>query len=152
MFNIINKLFKTNCNKYYKEDMYKYLNCVNSKIFKITDYNKKIYVIHSNIDEYIDLSEIFMLHDYNEYIKYDTYTYKKIKKHIYIKNFYITSNGVYKDKEILLKKLINNTIKLIEIYQMLQITKNRINLFNSNILKQYIINVVDIVNISINQN
>jgi len=152
MFGYIINLLQTNCNRYYKKDLYKYLKCVISKDIIDLNETKKIYVIYDNIDSYIKISDIMLNFDYNGYIKYDTYTYKKIRKEIYVNDLFIVNNYIYKNKIGMLNKLIENTIKLIDIYHILKENNdNRINNFNSNLIKQYIINVVDIVNISINQ-
>lgn len=150
MFKKILNIFKSDCKPLYKRNMQRYLYCVYNNKFNIKDTDEKIYVIYKNINVYLDIADIFINHDYDTYIKYDTYTYVKIKRSIYLKDFFTEDEYILREREVLLRELINKTMSLIDIYYLLKNnTDDRTNLFNSNILKQYIINVVDIVNISI---
>ena len=151
MFNILFSMFKSNCKPLYKRNMQRYLYCVYNNKFTIDNTDNTIYVIYKNINIYLDIADIFINYDYEKYISYDAFTYVKIKREIYLKDFFTDEEYILRDKETLLRELINKTMSLIDIYYLLKNnTDDRINLFNSNILKQYIINVVDIVNISIN--
>jgi len=144
MIDKIKKLFRFKKKKSVSD--YKLLKeCLENINISKKDFDKEITTLYDNIEDYITALEILRDHDYSKSI--NRLTLPRMNEVVIpFKKFITDHNGyVYLNYDELVKRIIELTIDLIEIYDILKTSKDSDNFFNLRILEIYITNVKKIV-------
>ena len=144
MINKIKKMFKFKKNKPVSD--YKLLKeCLNNVNINKNDFDKIITTLYDNIEDYIIALKILKDHDYSTNI--NRLTLPRINEtNISFKKFITDYNGyIYLNYKELIQEIIELTIDIIEIYDILKTSKDSNNFFNLRILEIYITNVKKLV-------
>ena len=144
MINKIKKMFKFKKNKPVSD--YKLLKeCLNNININKNDFDKIITTLYDNIEDYITALKILKNHDYSTNI--NRLTLPRINEtNISFKKFITDYNGyIYLNYKELIQEIIELTIDIIEIYDILKTSKDSNNFFNLRILEIYITNVKKLV-------
>ena len=144
MINKIKKIFKFKKNKPVSD--YKLLKeCLNNININKNDFDKIITTLYDNIEDYITALKILKDHDYSTNI--NRLTLPRINEtSISFKKFIADCNGyIYLNYKELIQEIIELTIDIIQIYDILKTSKDSNNFFNLRILEIYITNVKKLI-------
>lgn len=146
VFKSKSKTYK-DCVRYKRIHYEKYFLCISCiDTFQVlTKTNREIVVLHNTIYEYVESFRYLVNeHDYNKTIsKYNIPSFSN--KTITIKKWITYENSISLDIDEVLSECISLINNLIIIYSSIIHNNDNINLMNSNIIKQYIINMCNIM-------